>query len=93
MTIFNSQNDLVKTTIRKVLITATFVIIGFIDEDSQNNNEDLDTVIEASRGTIHSDNNQSQKHPKRNRPVNQKQRQNKSQVLHFRGLTSKKGGS
>ena len=75
MAIINSLNDLVKTTIRKVL---AFMIIGFTNEDSQNNNEDLH-VIDWSRETLHSDDNQNQKHPKRNRPVNQKQRQNNSQ--------------
>ena len=71
MTIINSLKDLVKTTIRKVLITATLMITDFINEDSQNNNEDLH-VIESSRETLHSDDNQNQKHPSRNRPVNRK---------------------
>ena len=83
---------LVKTTIRKVLITAAFMIIDFmlflLMRTIKKNNEDLQ-VTESSRGTLHFDDNQYQKHPtgktSRNRPDNQKQRQKKLPITVFLG--------
>ena len=59
MTIINSLKDLVKTTIRKVLITVLFHVLS-VNENSQNSNEDLH-ITESSRKTLQSDNNQNQK--------------------------------
>ena len=54
-----------------------------VNEDAQSSNEDLH-VTESSRETVHSDDNQNQKHSTRkttrNRPVNRKQRQKKALV-------------
>ena len=65
-----------------------------VNEDTQNSNEDLH-VTESSRETVHSDDNQNQKHSIRkttiNRPVNRKQRQKKAPNCNFRRLDSERG--
>ena len=80
--IINFLKDLVKATIRKVLVTATLMITDFmlfLLMRAVKIAMKIYTSQEPSRETVHSVKNQNQKHPtrktNRNQPVNQKNSQ------------------